>query len=166
MLKKQGFVMVLENKLNITDQVELNRQEEKISKAKALSLFDSGKIDTIKVGTFAGLKQIHKHLFEDLTNLDKKVLKVENQDLKRDNEYLNQELETHKTYADRLRTERTELVLSNAELTRKVRELEERIQKLEETVANQSARISDLENLFYKNGVSEEQLSYMINKNS
>ena len=106
-----------------------------------------------------------KPLFEDLTNLDKKVLKVENQDLKRDNEYLNQELETHKTYADRLRMETTELVLSNTELTIKVRELEERIQKLEETVDNQSNRINDLENLFYKNGVSEEQLNNMIDKN-
>lgn len=105
-------------------------------------------------------------LFEDMRNVDKKVLKQEKEDLERDNKYLNQELETHKNYADRLRTERTELVLSNTELTRKVSELEERIQKLEETVANQSARISDLENLFYKNGVSEEQLSYMINKNS
>ena len=58
--------MVLENKLNITDQVELNKQEEKISKEKALKLFDSGKINKIKVGTFAGLKQIHKYLFEDI----------------------------------------------------------------------------------------------------
>ena len=68
--------MVLENKLNITDQVELNRQEEKISKAKALSLFDSGKIDTIKVGTFAGLKQIHKHLFEDIYDFAGKLREV------------------------------------------------------------------------------------------
>ena len=68
--------MVLENKLNITDQVELNRQEEKISKAKALSLFDSGKIDTIKVGTFAGLKQIHKHLFEDVYDFAGKLREV------------------------------------------------------------------------------------------
>ena len=58
--------MVLENKLNITDQVELNKQEEKISKEKAVKLFDSGKINKIKVGTFAGLKQIHKHLFDDI----------------------------------------------------------------------------------------------------
>ena len=58
--------MVLENNLNITDQVELNKQEEKISKEKAVKLFDSGKINKIKVGTFAGLKQIHKYLFEDI----------------------------------------------------------------------------------------------------
>ena len=68
--------MVLENKLNITDQIELNRQEERISKAKALSLFDSGKIDTIKVGTFAGLKQIHKHLFEDIYDFAGKLREV------------------------------------------------------------------------------------------
>ena len=105
-----------------------------------------------------------KPLFEDLTNLDKKVLKQEKEDLKRDNDYLNQELETHKTYADRLRTERTELVLSNTELTIKVRELEERIQKLEEQVSKQSSRIKDLENLFYKNGVSEEDLEKAINE--
>ena len=58
--------MVLKNKLNITNQVELNKQEELISKKKAQKLFDSGKIDTIKVGTFAGLKQIHKYLFGDI----------------------------------------------------------------------------------------------------
>ena len=68
--------MVLENKLNITDQVELNKVEEKLSKEKALSLFDSGKIDTIKVGTFAGLKQIHKHLFEDIYNFAGKLREV------------------------------------------------------------------------------------------
>lgn len=107
-----------------------------------------------------------KPLFEDLTNLDKKVLKQEKEDLERDNKYLNQELETNKCYTDGLRAENTNLVLSNTELTRKVRELEERIQKLEETVATQSGRISDLENLFYKNGVSEEQLNNMIEKNS
>ena len=68
--------MVLENKLNITDQVELNKVEEKLSKEKALSLFDSGKIDTIKVGTFTGLKQIHKHLFEDVYDFAGKLREV------------------------------------------------------------------------------------------
>ena len=46
--------MVLENKLNITNQLELNKIEEKLSKEKAKKLFDSGKINTLKVGTFAG----------------------------------------------------------------------------------------------------------------
>ncbi len=58
--------MVLKNKLNITDQIELNKKEEKISKVKAIKLFDSGKTGTIKAGTVEGLKQIHKFLFEDI----------------------------------------------------------------------------------------------------
>ena len=58
--------MVLKNKLNITNQIELNKKEEKISKLKAIKLFDSGKTDTIKAGTVEGLTQIHKFLFEDI----------------------------------------------------------------------------------------------------
>ena len=68
--------MVLQNKLNITNQVELNKQEELISKKKAQKLFDSGKIDTIKVGTFAGLKQIHKYLFGDIYDFAGKMRDV------------------------------------------------------------------------------------------
>lgn len=58
--------MVLKNKLNITNQIELNKKEEKISKEKAICLFDSGKINEIKAGTVEGLQQIHKFLFEDI----------------------------------------------------------------------------------------------------
>ena len=58
--------MVLKNKLNITNQIELNKKEEKISKEKAICLFDSGKINNIKAGTVEGLQQIHKFLFEDI----------------------------------------------------------------------------------------------------
>ena len=58
--------MVLKNKFNIESQIELNKIEEKISKEKAVKLFDSGKIDKIKAGTFKGLQQIHKFLFEDI----------------------------------------------------------------------------------------------------
>ena len=68
--------MVLKNKLNITNQIELNKQEELISKKKAQKLFDSGKIDTIKVGTFAGLKQIHKYLFGDIYDFAGKIRDV------------------------------------------------------------------------------------------
>lgn len=68
--------MVLENKLNITNQVELNKLEEKISKKKAKELFDSGKIDKIKAGTFAGLKQIHKYLFADIYDFAGKIRNV------------------------------------------------------------------------------------------
>ena len=58
--------MVLENKLNITNQLELNKAEEKISKQKAKQLFESGEINRVEVGTFKGLAQIHAFLFGDI----------------------------------------------------------------------------------------------------
>lgn len=58
--------MILENKLNIDNQVELAKTEEKISKKKAKQLFDSGDIDRFEVGTFAGLAGIHAYLFADI----------------------------------------------------------------------------------------------------
>lgn len=58
--------MILENKLNITDQIELAKAEEKISKQKARQLFDSGDINKVVIGTFAGLAFIHAYLFEDI----------------------------------------------------------------------------------------------------
>lgn len=58
--------MLLENKLGITDAVELAREEERISKKKAVELFESGYLATLKPGTLDTLKAIHKYLFEDI----------------------------------------------------------------------------------------------------
>jgi len=58
--------MVLENKLGITDSSELARIEEKISKKKALELFEKGLLNTFEVGTFKGLSEIHKYLFDEI----------------------------------------------------------------------------------------------------
>lgn len=58
--------MVLQNKLNITNQIELNKAEEKISKQKAKQLFESGDINRMEIGTFKGLAQIHVYLFGDI----------------------------------------------------------------------------------------------------
>lgn len=58
--------MAIENKLGITDSTELARTEERISKTKALELFEKGLLDTFEVGTFKGLAQIHRYLFEDI----------------------------------------------------------------------------------------------------
>ena len=58
--------MVLENKLKITDSAELARQEEKISKKKALELFEKGVLDSMQPGTFDTLSEIHKYLFDDI----------------------------------------------------------------------------------------------------
>ena len=72
----KGTKMVLKNKLNISNQIELNKAEEKISKEKAIKLFDSGKIDKLKVGTINGLQQIHKFLFEDIYDFAGKIRDV------------------------------------------------------------------------------------------
>lgn len=58
--------MTLENKLGITDSQELARAEERISKQKALALFESGALDQMAPGTFAALAQIHRALFADI----------------------------------------------------------------------------------------------------
>lgn len=68
--------MALENKLGITDSAELARMEEKISKQKALQLFELNLLDTFEVGTFKGLAQIHKYLFEDIYEFAGKIRKV------------------------------------------------------------------------------------------
>ena len=58
--------MALQNKLGLTDELELAREEERIGKQKALALYDTGLLNTFPVGTFAGLAMIHKYLFEDI----------------------------------------------------------------------------------------------------
>lgn len=68
--------MILENKLNITDQIELARAEEKISKQKAKQLFDSGDINKVEVGAFTGLAFIHAYLFEDIYDFAGKIRDV------------------------------------------------------------------------------------------
>ena len=65
--------MVSENKLGITDSVKLAGEEEKITKKKALELFDKKIIDTFEVGTFKGLQEIHKYLFEDVYEFAGKI---------------------------------------------------------------------------------------------
>ena len=56
---------MLENKLRITNEVELAK-EERITKLKALELFDSNQINQFEVGTTKGLCDIHKFLFSDI----------------------------------------------------------------------------------------------------
>ena len=67
---------ILENKLNINDQIDLAKAEEKISKQKAKQLFDSGDINKVEVGNFAGLAFIHAYLFEDIYHFAGKVRTV------------------------------------------------------------------------------------------
>ena len=64
---------MLENKLGITNEVELVKEEERITKLKALELFDTNKINEFEVGTFYGLAQIHYFLFNDIYDFAGKI---------------------------------------------------------------------------------------------
>ena len=68
--------MILENKLNITDQAELAREEEKISKTCAKRMFETGFLDTLEPGTFESLKKIHQFLFDDIYEFAGKLRNV------------------------------------------------------------------------------------------
>ena len=58
--------MALENKLGLTSSADLAREEERISKKKAVELFETGLLDQLEAGTFSSLQFIHKHLFEEI----------------------------------------------------------------------------------------------------
>ncbi len=96
--------------------------------------------------------QEYKPLFEDMRNLDKKILREDRDNFERDNKYLNDQLSQETARNEQLVNERTDLVLSNQELTM-------RVQKLEK-------RVTALENLFYKNGVSKEKLETLIQQSA
>lgn len=57
---------MLQNKLGITDTAKLAREEERISKKKALELFENGHLDNLQAGTWQALSAIHKHLFDEI----------------------------------------------------------------------------------------------------
>ena len=65
--------MVLKNKLGITDSSKLAQEEEKITKKRALELFDKKIIENFEIGTFKGLQEIHKYLFEDIYDFAGKI---------------------------------------------------------------------------------------------
>lgn len=58
--------MLLDNKLGISDSFKLADEEEKISKKKALEMFQTGFLDSLQEGSLEALIQIHKYLFEDI----------------------------------------------------------------------------------------------------
>ena len=66
---------MLENKLGITNFLDLAHEEERITKLKALELFDTNKIDEFEIGTFKGLSCIHKYLFDDIYSFAGKIRK-------------------------------------------------------------------------------------------
>lgn len=68
--------MMLENKLGISNEVELVKEEERITKLKALELFDSGKINDFEVGTTKGLCDLHKYIFDNIFMYAGEIRKV------------------------------------------------------------------------------------------
>ena len=66
---------MLENKLGITNAIELAKEEERITKKKALELFENNMLDNLEVGTFKGLAEIHRYLFEDIYEFAGKIRK-------------------------------------------------------------------------------------------
>ena len=67
---------MLENKLGITSSIELAREEERISKKKALDLFENGTLETLEAGKIASVIAIHKALFEDIYDFAGKIRTV------------------------------------------------------------------------------------------
>lgn len=67
---------MLENKLGVTDSTELARAEEKISKQKALEMFENGFFETLEPGTYQSLTRIHKYLFQEIYDFAGKLRKV------------------------------------------------------------------------------------------
>lgn len=72
----RGDNIMLSNKLGILDSTELAREEEKISKKKAIELFESGLLDELEPGTWESLQKIHKFLFEDIYDFAGKMREV------------------------------------------------------------------------------------------
>ena len=68
--------MALENKLGITDSAQLAREEEKISKAKAKELFESGILDSLHPGKYVTLARIHEFLFDEIYDFAGKMRTV------------------------------------------------------------------------------------------
>ena len=65
--------MILKNKLGINNPLELAREEEKITKIKAKQLFETGILNSFEVGTFKGLSEIQKYLFEEVYEFAGKI---------------------------------------------------------------------------------------------
>lgn len=68
--------MALENKLGIDNSTDLARLEERISKKKAAELFEKGILDKLETGKFSALQEIHKYLFDEISDFARKVRTV------------------------------------------------------------------------------------------
>ena len=67
---------MLENKLGITTSPELAKEEERISKKKAVEMYDSGMLDKLDAGKFSALREIHKYLFDEIYDFAGEIREV------------------------------------------------------------------------------------------
>lgn len=67
---------MLENKLGITTSPELAKEEERISKKKAVEMYDSGMLDKLDAGKFSALREIHKYLFDEIYDFSGEIREV------------------------------------------------------------------------------------------
>lgn len=118
----------------------------------------------------------YQPLFEDMSNVDKKILKQEKDELLQDNQYLNEQLSASEIHCQQLLSNNTDLVLSNSELTKEIQELKSRCANLENKCAimeneinalnltnqAQQERITNLENIFFENGISASRLEEIL----
>lgn len=75
-VEKEDEEVALENKLGITNSAELARIEEKMSKIKAIKMYETNFLKTLEAGTFEALSQVHHYLFEDIYEFAGKVRDV------------------------------------------------------------------------------------------
>ena len=68
--------MALQNKSGISDSTELARKEEKISKTKAIKLYDSNIVEECEICKFSALAKIHKFLFDEIYDFAGKIRTV------------------------------------------------------------------------------------------
>lgn len=68
--------MVLENKLGITNSADLAKEEEKLSKKRAVELFEEGLLSLADAGSFSSLQKIHEYLFQDIYDFAGKIRTV------------------------------------------------------------------------------------------
>ena len=68
--------MVLENKLGITNSADLAKEEEKLSKKRAVELFEKGLLSLADAGSFSSLQKIHEYLFQDIYDFAGKIRTV------------------------------------------------------------------------------------------
>lgn len=68
--------MVLENKLGITNSADLAKEEEKLSKKRAVELFENGLLSLADAGSFSSLQKIHEYLFQDIYDFAGKIRTV------------------------------------------------------------------------------------------